>query len=508
MPQRIQAPDGSIVEFPDGMSDDQIVSVMRREYGGKDARPASQGLGFARGVTRPLDNAAMALESGAKAIGVPTDRINNIFGMPSAAQAADQRQRAFDEAPERPALAGEVAGGIVGTIPLMRVSKNPFVQGGLQGAAMTDSRDAKGVAMDAAGGAVLNWAGGKAVDAVADAIKPVIDPAVRRLKEAGVRLTPGMVRGGKAMAREDKLVSRPVVGDAVVAGRQATQRTFNTAAVNEVLKPLGKKVPSAVRPGNDAVAYAKDEISRAYDTVIPNLSVRISGQQFAQNIMPAAQSLGTAQRKRLQQIVSAQLGNGQLQGQALKKAQGEIRRLAGTFRRSQSADDQLLGQALGAVDDELTSAMIAQNPRWAPELQKVNEAYRNYRIVADAASRADDGLIGTGQLKQAARRGDFSKSKDATARGQGPMSQFVGDARQVIPSRTPDSGTAGRMQAANLFAQIGGAAPRLAYGMDDVYQQFRLAPRPQSADRAARVVRRLKGPVSAGAVALPYQSRD
>lgn len=506
MPQRIQAPDGSIVEFPDGMPDDQIASVMRREYGGKDERPASQGLGFIKGAMKPLDNAAMALEAGAQSIGIPTDKLNNIFGMPSAAEATDQRARAIAEDPNRPGMVGEIAGNIVGTIPAMAATRNPFIAGGLQGAALTDERNPFGVAKDAAIGAGLNWAGGKVMDAAGDLIKPVIDPAVRRLNQAGVRMTPGMIKGGKAMAREDKLMSRPIVGDAIAAGRGKTMQTFNTASVDEALKPLGKKVPSAIRPGNDAIDYAKGEISRAYDTVIPNLQVQINGQQFAKKVAPVAQNLKPAQQKHLRQIVSNELGAGKLAGQELKRAQGEIRRLSGKFRRSQDANDQLLGEALGAVDDELTGAMIAQNPKFAPQLQKVNEAYRGYRVVADAAGRADDGLFSTGQLKQAVRKGDFSKSKDATARGQAFMQGFSNDARKVIPSKTPDSGTAGRMQAQNLFANLGGGVDALKYRADDAFQQFRLAPRPAGARKAARTVRRLKGPAGAAAVAATSQN--
>ena len=509
MPQRIQAPDGSIVEFPDGMSDDQITAVMRREYGGKDSRPASQGLGFLKGVMKPLDNAAIAMEQGAKAVGVPTDKINNFFGTPDTATMKAQRERAFDRAKQRPGVLGEVAGNIVGTIPAAYASRNPFVVGGLQGAALTDADNLFGVGLDAAAGAGLNWFGGKAVDAVSDAIKPVIDPAVKRLSEAGVRLTPGMVKGGKAMAREDKLMSRPGVGDVITAGRQKTQETFNTAAVNRALQPLGKKVPSAVKPGHDAIEYAKDEISRAYDLVIPNLSVQIPGQQFAQNIMGVARNLKPAEQKQLRQIVSNELGNGQLQGQALKRAQGELRRLAGKFSRSQNANEQMLGEALEAVDDELTGYMLAQNPQWAPQLQKANEAYRGYRIVADAAGRADDGLFTTGQMKQSARRGDFSKNKDATARGEAFMQDFVKDARSVIPAKAPNpSGTASHVNAANLFANLGGPVKSAAYRVDDAYQQFRLAPRPAGARKAARAVRRLKGPAGAAAIAASQSSRD
>lgn len=506
----IQAPDGRQIDIE--AADEATAVRGAQEWAqsnpAKDTRPKSQGLGLAKGLAKPFDNLAMGMEAGAKGLGVPTDKINNLFGLPSASEATDQRAAAIASSPNRPGMAGEITGNVISTIPVALATKNPFAQGALAGAALTDSRNPVGVGIDMAAGAALNYFGGKAVDAVSDAIAPVIDPAVRRLKDAGVSLTPGMVRGGKAMAREDKMMSRPIVGGAIAAGRQKTQATFNTAAVDEALAPLGIKVPSAVRPGHDAIDYAKGEIGRAYDVIIPKLSVQLDGQQFAQSIIPVARNLKSAEQKQLRQIVSNELGAGRLQGQALKRAQGEIRRLAGKFSRSQNANEQMLGEALSAVDDELTGAMIAQNPQFAPQLQKVNEAYRGYRIVADAAGRADDGLFNTGQLKQSVRRGDFSKSKDQTARGKAFMQDFSNDARAVIPSRTPDSGTAGRMQSINPFAYSRGALDAVGYTSDNVYQAFRLAPRGKSATRAAGAVRRLKGPASAAAVAGGSQPRD
>lgn len=63
MPQRIQAPDGSLVEFPDGMSDDQISAAMQKEYGGP-ANPA---------VADPNDDTNAGFwKSAAHAIGLPT----------------------------------------------------------------------------------------------------------------------------------------------------------------------------------------------------------------------------------------------------------------------------------------------------------------------------------------------------------------------------------------------------------------------------------------------------
>lgn len=465
-------------------------------------RKTSQSLGFMKGVAKPFENYSRANPL-------------NVFDTEKARQTRDTARVQMNnyfakrEETQRPGAIGEIAGNIVGTAPIVAATRNPFAAGALQGAALTDANTPAGVAMDMGAGAILNFAGGKVMDGVADAIKPAIDPAVRRLSEAGVRLTPGMVKGGKAMVREDKRMSRPIVGDAIAAGRQKTQETFNKAAVDEILKPIGAKIPAPVKPGNDSIAYAKDQIEQAYNLVIPKLSVSINGQQFIQPIAQAAATLPKAQQATLRKITSVTLRNGQLQGQALKDAQGELRRLAVVYGSDASAEGRELGRVLSMMDENLTKEMLAQNPQWAPQLQKVNEAYRGYRTVADAASRADEGLINTGQLKQSVRRGDRTKNKDATARGEAFMQDFSADARWVIPAQAPNpSGTAAHMPQ-NLFAKLGGARDALAFRADDAYQQFRLAPRPAVARKGARAVRRLKGPGGVAAVAAASEvTRD
>jgi len=511
MPQRIQAPDGSLVEFPDGMSDEQIASVMRREYGGPDTRPKSMGAGLLKGVMKPLDNGAIALEKGAQALGVPTQAVNNIFNTPDTVTMKAQREQAFARAPVRADPVGEFAGNVVGTLPAAVASRNPFAiaaSGAIQGGLLTDAKTAGGVATDMAGGAILNYVGGKAVDAVADFIKPAIDPAVRRLKDAGVKITPGMVKGGKAMVREDKMMSRPVVGDSIRAGRQKTIESFNTATANEALKPLGVTVPANVRPGYDTVAATKSTIRDSYDRVIPQLSVQINGQQFAGKLYPSAANLEAPQRKVLGNLLNQHLKNGQLSGKKLQMAHGELRRLAANYSRDPAAPNNELGKVLYEAADELMDAMVAQNPKFAPQLQQTNAAYRGYRVLAGAAKGADDGIFNTSQLKRSVLRGDRSKNGDAAAQGQAFMQGFSNDARQVIPAKTPNSGTADRLNAGNIFATVRGAVDDLGFRADDQLQRLRLAPRPKAATQAAKTVKRLKAPVSTATVASAHQRRD
>jgi hypothetical protein len=501
----IQAPDGRQIDIE--AADEAIAMRGAQEWAqanpAKDTRPKSQALGFLKGIMKPADNAAIAIEKAAGAMGVPTDKINNIFGTPDSVTMKANRERAFAEAPQRAGAVGEIAGNVVGTIPAAMASKNPFVQGALAGAALTDAKTPVGVGIDMATGAGLNYLGGKAVDAVSDVIAPVIDPAVRRLKDLGLKMTPGMVKGGKALTKETRAMRRPVVGDAIAEGREAALESASPAAANRVLAPLGVRVPSTVKPGGPTVAYAKGEVTRAYDLVIPNVAVRLNGQQFAQSVMPAAQNLKAGQQRQLRQIVSNELGNGQLAGDALKRAQGNIRRLAGKFSKAPDPNDNLLGDALWAVDDELSAAMIAQNPKWAPQLQKVNEAYHGYRIFADASSRSQGQIFTPAQMRQSTRRGDFSKSKDASARGEAFMQDFAGDLEAVLPGRPSAPATS-----LNPFAYGRGALDAVGYNADNLYQAFRLAPRGPAAKRTAQAVRRLKGPVAAGAVAAGSQPRN
>jgi hypothetical protein len=473
-------------------------------------RPTSQALGFDEGLTRPIDNMATAMDKGLSAVGIPMAKIERFFGEKPTADINAEHQAQFreQERTRKPGAVGSFAGSALGTAPATLYTRNPVVAGGLQGALMSKGKTAGDVALDTGEGALFSYLGGKAVNALAHWVKPVVDPAVKALKEAGVELTPGMVNGAKRMAQEDRAVSRPVVGGAIAADRQATLVTFNTATANRILEPLGVKVPAAVKPGFDTVGFAHDTVSDAYDKVIPKLSVALDPQAFVAKIVPAAQNLKTAQREHLQQIISNQLGNGQLQGRALKNAQGELRRLAGTFVKDPNADNQELGRALWHVDDELSAQMMAQNPKYAPDLQKANQAFRGLAILEDAASRADNGVVNTGGLKQAVRRADPSRRKADSGRGLAFLQDWSNTARNIIPAITPDSGTAGRVQSGNILANVKGVADLVGYRANKALDRLTLAKRPDWAEPVSDFLLRLRHPAEAAAVPATKGSRD
>lgn len=466
----------------------------------------SEALGFVKGVMKPLDNAAMALENLVDRIpGVDTGAVNRTLGMSSAAQATDAHAAAIRAQGAKgvvPGRLGEFVGNVVGTLPIAAVTKNPWALGGVSGAALTDSRDVGGVALDAAIGAVGGKVMDKAVRGAAQFVKPRLAPAVQVMKDAGVRLTPGQSAGGRAMVREDKLMSRPFVGDAIANDRQAGLGDFVVGAANRALKPLGVTVPKNLTPGHDVIGFADDAVKAAYNKVVPQLKLSADPKK----LVAKAGSVPRAYQGEFNRIVSEHLGNGNLTGRALKNAEGEIKRLASSYARSQVAGERELGFALGRVHDRLTAAMVAQNPVAAPALKAANRAFRGVATIQDAAGRADGGMFTTGQLKQAVRRADSSARKGASARGGAFMQDFSDAARQTLPSKYPDSGTAGRM-GGGLFGGARGLVDLGAYRGRQGYQALLDAPRPAAADPIAQLLLNNRGPLGLFGPAALSQGR-
>lgn len=123
----------------------------------KPAPRRDQGLGFMKGLMKPLDNSAIWLEAGAQRLGVDTAGINRSLGLPSAQGAADSRKAFLAEQARQgvaPGRIGEFGGNVAGTIALSRLPGGPLAQGAAGGALLSeDPNNPMGVLKDATIGA-------------------------------------------------------------------------------------------------------------------------------------------------------------------------------------------------------------------------------------------------------------------------------------------------------------------------------------------------------------------
>lgn len=535
MPQfRITAPDGSVynVTGPDGATEEQALAQVQAQHAPESQASAqaappqqtSQALGFYQGAMKPIDNLATALDAAAKHLGMNVDTLSHALGLPTTDEAvkahadyvAGQQAKGV-----QPGTFGRIAGEMVGTAPVLALSTNPIAAGAMSGALTTDAKDVGGVLKDAAIGGIAGKVGDVALKGVGKVIAPQFSPAVQKLQAEGVTMTPGQMTGGLAKRIEDTATSIPVTGDVIKSAQRRSLESFNRAAVNRTLTPIGEKLPDDVATGHEAVAHAQAALDNAYDTLLPKLTVTKDGRylsemgnlrNLAQNLPPDAAKTVTSNLDTIDASFSP--GAGKMSGDTMKALESDLGRLTRGLRSSSVGSERLTGDALAEAQSILRDTVARSNPTQAAELKNINRGYANLVRIERAASGAKDGIFTPAQLQTATRVTDSSVRKKASARGGALMQDLATAGRDVLPSSVPDSGTftrsafnafaggaAGMLEPNALAAGIAGAAAYTRPGQ--AVLNALMTARPKGAQGIANALARLKGPAAiAGAPIL------
>ena len=331
-------------------------------------------------------------------------------------------------------------------------------------------------------GAAMGYVGGEVGERVANALAPTFQGAVRRLLDAGVILTPGQMAGGMAKRAEDAFTSLPFVGDVMAGANRRSIESFNIAAVNEALAPIGYTIPHNTEAGIEAIRAGQAALSDAYGRLLPNVSLTLD-HQFAQDIgriRQLASEMPADQQRQFEAIIqnrvadrTAQTG-GVLDGKMLKDIESELSSLSAGFRGSQMAGERDLGRRIGEVNDAIRETLERQNPAQRAELRAINSAYGRFADVENAAANrpASMSVFTPADLLRGAAKGETRRVRAA---GTAPMMDLARAAQEVLPSKIPDSGTARRVSmiegalgimgilGGHPGAVVGGAAAALPY---------------------------------------------
>ncbi|MCX7178060.1 MAG: hypothetical protein NTX56_04555, partial [Proteobacteria bacterium] len=120
-------------------------------------------------------------------------------------------------------------------------------------------------------GALTGGALGAAGHGLASALTPKFRPNAQTLIDEGVQMTPGQLSGGYMKRAEDILGSVPFVGSLVRSGQRASIDSFNNAAINRALEPIGETLPKGVTAGREAIAAAESKLGAAYNKLMPKM---------------------------------------------------------------------------------------------------------------------------------------------------------------------------------------------------------------------------------------------
>jgi len=364
--------------------------------------------------------------------------------------------------------------GVGGTTGLLapRLMATDGLYGTAYGAGENNDNRLGGSVSGGIAGALGGVAGRAAATGAGMAFRGVRDAGVRRLRDAGVPMTLGQMTsqsgrvGQAAKAVEDRLAGLPLIGDLINARRTEGLTGFNRAAFNEALAPIPPGAVSQVAEGG--IQQAQNAVSQAYDDALRG--VRVSPDPAFVRDMGAARSNAMAipnHGPTLSHTLDNDLGNlfgqnGTLTGENLQAALQTLRQEGPTYKGA-----PLGSSAMGALRDAegaITGLVGRQSPDTMPALSNANQAYRNLRILEDTvgdSGKNTGGLFTPAQLAMKASQNTKNYGgKAANARGDRPFFDLTRSGQDILPSKIPDSGTAGRLA---LPAILGGAGAGAGY---------------------------------------------
>lgn len=309
-------------------------------------------------------------------------------------------------------------------------------------------------------------AGGALAVPVAAAAGRVLSPRgnadVAALEAAGVQPTIGQRLGGVWNTAEQKLQSVPILGDAITSARNRARGQFGTAAVNEALDPLGRRVTTT---GSEAVNEATQIVSGAYDdaaNMVRGVVLDQPARQQLGRLQQLAQRLTPDMARRFNDILNDELMSrvspaGGMESVAFKTVDSTLGRIAARYGKG-TATEQELGDAVIELSRILRETARRQSPGYATALDAADAAYARLVRVQEASKLAKgaDGVFTPGQLLSGVSSADQSVRKNAVARGEALMQDFASQGQRVLGNAYPDSGTAGRL-ALGLGAIASGA---------------------------------------------------
>lgn len=335
---------------------------------------------------------------------------------------------------------------------------NQVAQGAVAGAALTPTTE-QSVGVNAGIGAGVNALLGPVVGKLAQGARPAAD----KLRRLGVRLTPGQRVGGAAQRIEQGARSIPLVGDLIKNREREAFADFNRAVGNSVLEPVGRSLPKDIGAGHEMVKHVEDILGARYDKLLTKAVASVD-QEFRNElttIAQMAQQLPKARIGQLKRVLQAQLveklNAGPIGGRELKRIDSELGRLATKYVKSQSADEQLVGELLSDVHLAFKHLIERSSPKGvATELKKTNAAWARFVRLQSAAAKigTDQGIFTPEQFSNAVRMADQSKRHGAYAKGEALMQDLSDAGRDVLGNKLPDSGTATRAMVGAIGAGI------------------------------------------------------
>jgi hypothetical protein len=303
------------------------------------------------------------------------------------------------------------------------------------------------------------------------------DPQAIELEKRGINLTPGQMADRNSLVPstvkyiEDSMSSIPFVGGQVRARQADSLASFNNSEINKALETIPNKSIDTKTTGFNAIDTAHQFISDHYDEGLKGVKVNLADDQIkaiknasdATNLLPPSylSRFNTTVDSVLHPLTQSGFQSGDVYKEVISNLNTKIRK----FNRSTDPVDDQIAEHLMQTKDELNNQLHrvgsflkldSNSANFDPTimLSKLSEADTAFaRMIpidkAVSQTNSSTGLFTPHSLYSAIR--SETSNAQTTARGRGFNQKEAAQARNILPSQVPDSGTAGRAMVANLL---------------------------------------------------------
>ena len=450
-----------VIEFPEGMTDEQIAQVIS---GQPQVTPPSSG--FMMGLKDPITGGAQilprALAGVTSGFGAYQNPVSEFFS--TEAQRMDELARAEEQAYQQqrqtrgetgfdvPRLAGNIINP-ASIVPATRAAQltraagygktAQAVAGGAVGGAMQpvtgEGEFAPQKAEQIGVSAVTAPLGEKVVSAAGRVLNPLVSKAEQTMRDLGITPTTGQTLGGQFGTIEEFAQNFPIIGQSISNARQRVLFDFNKNVINKALDKVKDKLPEDV-VGRDAIKYASDQVSDKYDDVLAKMSFDLDFATSS-NILSSLSkntALSADQRQKvsetLNNIVFSKFSGQKLDGKTFKNIESDLRKKASDYLTGGTASEKEIGEALSGVLGVIKKELYFQNPKQTPQLRRIDSAYSDLSVIKIAAanSAAKSGVFTPKQFSTAVRQADETRRKSAFAKGTAKGQQISDAAVEVL----------------------------------------------------------------------------
>lgn len=483
---RVQAPNGDIVQFPEGTSDAVINDAMSKEYGGKppsitdviDDVWSSAGAGLTRGALSipalPGNIEALGragLDWLLPKLGKENPKLSGRTVAPTSQDFEDLLEQYTGELHEPKTTAGKfihtigefAPGALLPGSAATRVVRNvvaPAVGSEAAGQAT------EGTSLEPAARIAGAVAGSMAPNAVARVATPFPSTPFRQHNVAVLDAEGVGTTAGQRTGRKNLQFAESAAGEMPFAGARP-QRIVENQMQEFTQAALRRAGIQAERATPDVMDAGFHRIGGEFDRLAANNSY----SRDAQLARDLAQVVGEYNNLVPQSIRSPAVANymhaitgplyqgGQVPGNVYQSLRSQLDRAARGARGNPQLSDALFGLR-NAMDDAMERSI---NPADAAAWRTARNEYRNILVLEDAAGRAGEaaaeGIISPANLRAATSR----QNKRAYVRGEGDFSDLARAGASVL-APLPNSGTPGRLMAHGVISGLSAAGGALAAG--------------------------------------------